>query len=76
MVQLGHPQRIVVRFQGGDVGTTHASLEGAGSMMSQRAHFWIRMVAMTVILAAEFGPRLVNGPSGTAAHAVATAGVR
>jgi hypothetical protein len=76
MVQLGRLRRIVVRLQGGDAGMTHASLEGAGSMMSQRAHFWIRMVSMAVILAAEFGPRLLNGPSSTTAHAVATAGVR
>ena len=32
--------------------------------MSQRAHFWLRIVGLTLILAAEFGPRLWTvGPS-------------
>jgi hypothetical protein len=44
--------------------------------MSQRAHFWLRIVGVTVILAAEFGPRLVSTPSSATAHAVATVGVR
>jgi hypothetical protein len=26
--------------------------------MTQRAHFWLRIVGLTLILAAEFGPRL------------------
>ena len=26
--------------------------------MSQRAHFWIRIVGLAAILAAEFGPRM------------------
>jgi len=26
--------------------------------MSQRAHFWLRIVGLTVIFAAEIGPRL------------------
>jgi hypothetical protein len=26
--------------------------------MSQRSHFWIRIVGLAVILAAEFGPKL------------------
>jgi hypothetical protein len=30
----------------------------SGSIMSQRAHFWLRIVGLTVILAAEFGPRI------------------
>jgi hypothetical protein len=28
--------------------------------MSTRAHFWFRILAVTAILAAEFGPRLWN----------------
>ena len=28
--------------------------------MSQRAHFWLRIAGLTVILAAEFGPRLLS----------------
>jgi hypothetical protein len=35
--------------------------------MSQRAHFWLRIAGLTVILACEFGPKLW---SGTAAAAV------
>jgi hypothetical protein len=27
--------------------------------MSQRAHFWLRIAGITVILAAQFGPRLL-----------------
>jgi hypothetical protein len=27
--------------------------------MSQRAHFWLRIVGITTILAAQFGPRVV-----------------
>jgi hypothetical protein len=27
-------------------------------MLSQRSHFWLRLVGLAVILAAEFGPRL------------------
>ncbi len=26
--------------------------------MSQRSHFWLRIIGLAVILAAEFGPRL------------------
>ncbi|MGH7294563.1 MAG: hypothetical protein ACRELB_06515 [Polyangiaceae bacterium] len=29
--------------------------------MSQRAHFWLRIAGITLILAAEFGPRLWAG---------------
>jgi len=32
--------------------------------MSQRAHFWLRIVGLTLILAAEFGPRLVPALTG------------
>jgi hypothetical protein len=40
--------------------------------MSQRSHFWLRIVGLTVILAAEFGPRLWSaGVSMTPAHAIA-----
>jgi len=34
--------------------------------MSQRAHFWLRLLAFAVILAAEFGPRLRGAPSASA----------
>jgi hypothetical protein len=34
--------------------------------MSQRAHFWLRIVGLAVILAAEFGPRLWTGAAGAA----------
>ncbi len=48
--------------------------------MSQRAHFWLRIAGITVILAAQFGPRVIasafaDGPAHTpppvaaAAHA-------
>jgi hypothetical protein len=29
--------------------------------MSERTHFWLRVVALTAILFAEFGPRLWTG---------------
>jgi hypothetical protein len=29
--------------------------------MSHRAHFWLRLVGLALILAAEFGPRLWTG---------------
>jgi hypothetical protein len=51
-------------------------LLAVGGTMTQRAHFWIRIVGVAVILAAEFGPRLVSTPSSATSHAVATAGVR
>jgi hypothetical protein len=31
--------------------------------MSQRAHFWLRIVGLAAILAAEFGPRLWSSTS-------------
>lgn len=34
-----------------------ASRDGQ-QMLSQRAHFWLRIVGLTVILACEFGPKL------------------
>jgi hypothetical protein len=43
--------------------------------MSQRSHFWIRIVGLALILAAEFGPKLwssaqaaTSGPIETAAE--------
>ncbi len=40
--------------------------------MSQRAHFWLRIVGVTVILAAEFGPRLLTGVSSATVPAMAS----
>ncbi len=40
--------------------------------MSQRAHFWLRIAGLTVILAAEFGPRLWT-PSAAPSPSSATA---
>ena len=34
--------------------------------MSQRAHFWLRIVGLTAILAAEFGPRIWASPPSSA----------
>ena len=43
--------------------------------MSQRAHFWFRILGLAAILAAEFGPRLwsagSNVPSAPVSAAVA-----
>ena len=40
--------------------------------MTQRAHFWLRIVGLAVILAAEFGPRMFeSGAAPSAAHVVA-----
>jgi hypothetical protein len=39
--------------------------------MSERSHFWIRIVAVAVILVAEFGPRLTASAK-PAAHAAIT----
>jgi len=40
--------------------------------MTQRAHFWLRIVGLAVILAAEFGPRLFEpDPSPAPSHVVA-----
>jgi hypothetical protein len=42
--------------------------------MSQRAHFWLRIVGLAVILAAEFGPRLWTASTAPApSNATATA---
>lgn len=45
--------------------------------MSQRAHFWLRIVGLAVILAAEFGPRVLSsGPGAHATDASVTAALR
>jgi hypothetical protein len=41
--------------------------------MSQRAHFWLRIVGLAVILAAEFGPRFWTGTAGLTQARVAAA---
>jgi uncharacterized membrane protein len=46
-------------------------------IMSQRAHFWLRIVGLALILAAEFGPRLWTGsPTSAPSTATATADLR
>ena len=49
-------------------------VRSSGSTMSHRAHFWLRLVGLALILAAEFGPRLwtgsVSAPSANLAGAV------
>ncbi len=42
--------------------------------MSQRAHFWLRILGLVAILAAEFGPRLWSNTPG-ASPAPASAAV-
>jgi hypothetical protein len=51
---------------------------GASSCtMSQRAHFWLRLAGLVVILAAEFGPRLFTASAAPApSSATATADLR
>jgi len=41
-----------------DAGKLDSGLESSGRSMSQRSHFWLRVIGLVVILAAEFGPRL------------------
>jgi hypothetical protein len=41
--------------------------------MSERAHFWIRVAALAVILVAEFGPRWSASSKPPAARATMTA---
>jgi hypothetical protein len=44
--------------------------------MSDRAHFWLRIIGIAIILAAEFGPKLASPRSAPAANApIARAGV-
>jgi hypothetical protein len=40
--------------------------------MSQRSHFWLRIVGLAVIVALEFGPRLWAGSSLVPATRVAS----
>jgi hypothetical protein len=42
-----------------------------GSSMSQRAHFWLRIAGLAVILACEFGPKLWPGAAEPAPGPVA-----
>ncbi len=46
---------------------------GDGQQMSQRAHFWLRVVGLAVILVAEFGPRLWTSGADTSPSRVAAA---
>jgi hypothetical protein len=58
--------------EGEDSVADFAARSFRASPMSQRAHFWLRIVGLTVILAAEFAPRLwAAGLSATPSHAVA-----
>ena len=41
--------------------------------MSQRAHFWLRIAGLSLILAAEFGPRLWTPGVSPAQASVASA---
>jgi hypothetical protein len=41
--------------------------------MTQRAHFWLRIVGLAVIVAAEFGPRLWSSGAGPSPAPVAAA---
>lgn len=54
----------------------HASCFGVCSSsitMSHRAHFWLRLVGLALILAAEFGPRLWTAPPPSPAASLAGA---
>jgi hypothetical protein len=46
-----------------------------GSTMTQRAHFWLRIVGISVILAAQFGPRLWSAAASGSPAPVAAAAV-
>jgi hypothetical protein len=48
-------------------------MRAKSSIMSQRAHFWLRIVGLTLILAAEFGPRLLTGNGGSTQASMASA---
>ncbi|HEY8038229.1 MAG TPA: hypothetical protein VIF15_00475 [Polyangiaceae bacterium] len=41
--------------------------------MTQRAHFWLRIVGLSVILLAEFGPRIWSSPDAPQPARVAAA---
>jgi len=43
------------------VGCRTGSFWGRSGSMSQRSHFWLRIIGIGVILALEFGPRLWTG---------------
>src|SRR5579859_1586147 len=51
-------------------------LESSSSTMSTRAHLWLRVFGLAVILAAEFGPRAARlwGPDGAGASNATIAG--
>ena len=57
-----------------DLGSARRVLKHTVSscIMSQRAHFWLRIVGLAVILAAEFGPRLWT-PTAASSPSTATA---
>jgi len=46
---------------------------GRSHPMSERAHFWLRIVGLALILATQFGPRLIAGGSGASARVTAAA---
>jgi hypothetical protein len=49
-------------------------VDSSSCIMSERSHFWLRVIGLAVILAVEFGPRLWSAalsPSPTPAGAVA-----
>jgi hypothetical protein len=48
-------------------------MSSQSSTMTHRAHFWLRLVGLTLILAAEFGPRLWAGSAPPAPTPIATA---
>jgi hypothetical protein len=43
--------------------------------MSQRAHFWLRIVGLSLIMVAEFGPRLWSSDPAPRSTAMATAAI-
>jgi hypothetical protein len=43
-------------------------------MMSTRAHFWLRLAALTAILLAEVGPHFWNGAASSSLAASSAAG--
>jgi hypothetical protein len=49
------------------------SVLSTSSTMSQRAHFWLRIAGLGLILVAEFGPRLWAGSTEQPPPAVASA---
>jgi hypothetical protein len=49
------------------------SVLSSSRIMTHRAHFWLRLVGLTLILAAEFGPRLWAGSAPPAPTPIATA---